>query len=336
MKKWLFVLADLALAGLIVLVIYLVNYRLPQEGTEVLSSNVPAVGSAGAGIERDGLIGRKTNIVWAEEDWREKFKDHFSDTVISTENSYKSPNVSIEITEYTRDTDVSDMYGTAVSYVVADIYVADITCLQTVFAQDMYGVGFQEEIGEVSERVNALCIINGDSYGNDMHEENGTIIRNGIIYRANETNVETCVLNWDGTMDIYPAGYLDTDMLIARGAYQSWIFGPSLLEEDGTAKQHFVISSYIRQAHPRTAIGYYEPGHYCFLTVDGRQWDFARGMFLNEMGEVFEELGCTKAYNLDGGKPSLMMLQGQLASHPYYEGGYYIQDGIYITEGAQE
>ena len=332
-KRWLILAADILAAALLVLVNYIVHYRLPQEGPEAMSSNRPDMSSLKAEVEADGVAGRKTNVVWAAEDWKEKFRDKFSDTVISTENSYKSPNVSIEITRYTEDTGVSDMYGSVVSYTVADIYVADITCFQTVFAENMYGIGYEEELGQVAERVNALCIINGDSYGNDMHVDNGTIIRNGVIYRAKNTNVETCVLNWDGTMDIYPAGYLSADELIARGAYQSWIFGPSLLEEDGTAKKYFVTSSYIRQAHPRTAIGYYEPGHYCFLTVDGRQWDTARGMFLNEMGEIFEELGCAKAYNLDGGKPSLMMMQGNLASHPYYQGEYLIQDGIFITEG---
>ncbi len=332
-KKWLILVADVLAAALLVLVIYIVNYRLPREGTEAMASNRPDINGARAEVEADGMVGRRTNVVWAAEDWGEKFRDKFSETVISTENSYKSPGVSIEITHYTEDTGVSDMYGSVVSYTVADIYVADITSLQTAFAQNMYGVGYEEDMGEMSKRVNALCVINGDSSGNGMHADRGTVIRNGIIYRAENTNVETCVLNWDGTMDIYPAGYLAAEELIARGAYQSWIFGPSLLEEDGTAKDHFLTSSYIRQAHPRTAIGYYEPGHYCFLTVDGRQWDTARGMYLEEMGEIFQKLGCAKAYNLDGGKPSLMMMQGNLASHPYYQGEYLVQDGIFITEG---
>lgn len=69
--------------------------------------------------------------------------------------------------------------GAAIKTALA--YIADITFLQTAFAQDMYGVGYQEELSGVPERVNALCIINGDSYGNDIHAENGTIIRNGIM-----------------------------------------------------------------------------------------------------------------------------------------------------------
>ena len=60
----------------------------------------------------------------------------------------------------------------------------------------------------------------GDSYSNDRHRDNGTIIRNGIIYRAQKTDMETCVLNWDGTMQIYAPDELDTQTLIDSGAYQ--------------------------------------------------------------------------------------------------------------------
>ena len=112
-------------------------------------------------------------------------------------------------------------------------------------------------------------------------------------------------------MDIYRPYKADTQKLIKRGAYQTWVFGPSLLDKDGKAKKSFVTWDYIRQSHPRTAIGYYEPGHYCLLLVDGRQ-DASRGMFLEEMAQLFENLGCKKAYNLDGGNSATLAFHGQV------------------------
>ncbi len=41
--------------------------------------------------------------------------------------------------------------------------------------------------------------------------------------------------------------------------------------------------------------------HYCFLVIDGKQKNYSRGMFLDEMAQLFESLGCKAAYNLDGG-----------------------------------
>ena len=86
-------------------------------------------------------------------------------------------------------------------------------------------------------------------------------------YRSNSSDTETCILYRDGTMKIHEPGPMDGQKLIDEGAYQSWIFGPSLLDENGKAKTSFAIRDYIQESHPRTAIGYYEPGHYCLLAV---------------------------------------------------------------------
>ena len=79
------------------------------------------------------------------------------------------------------------------------------------------------------------------------------------------------------------------------------------------------------------AIGYFEPGHYCLLLVDGRQKS-SRGMFPDEMAKVFEDLGCRAAYNLDGGHCSFMTFQDRIANHPY-KPEHKVTDGIFITEG---
>ena len=223
-----------------------------------------------------------------------------------------------------------EKYGTNVSYVLADIYIGDITCFQTAFAQDTYGVGYTEKLSDISARMQAVLAVNGDSYSNNRHRENGTIIRNGVIYRCKQADAETCVLNWDGTMDIYAPGQIDQKQLVERGAYQSWVFGPSLLDEQGRAKTSFITWDYIRESHPRTAIGYYEPGHYCLLLVDGRQ-PASRGMFLDEMAKLIEDLGCRAAYNLDGGHCSFMTMQNRVVSNPY-KPEHEVMDGIFLTE----
>lgn len=273
------------------------------------------------------------------QDWKQKFADKFTDKVVSTDTSYSSPNVSVQLTYHSYKTDRLDTsqegkhvkYGKNISYVLADIYVSDITCLEACFAQNTYGVGYSEKLSDMSARMKSVLAVNGDSYSNSRHKDNGTIIRNGVIYRAQPTDMETCVLNWDGTMKIYNPGEMTTQQLIDSGAYQSWIFGPSLLDQNGKANTSFRTWSYITQSHPRTAIGYYEPGHYCLLVVDGRQ-DTTRGMFLEEMASLFEQLWCKAAYNLDGGHCSFMTMQDQVANHPYSP-SHEVQDGIFITEG---
>ncbi len=310
-------LLDISLAAAILTATWGIEYKIPQSDAKV------HVKQEEADIQQD------------VSDWHEKFASHFTDTVIATENTYTSPNLSISLTYHEYDSGIAEdeKYGTHISYVIADIYIGNITCFQTAFARDTYGVGYTEKLSDMSDRMKAVLAVNGDSYSNDRQADNGTIIRNGIMYRNQATTSETCVLNKDGTMQIYEPGQLDGAQMIAQGAYQSWIFGPSLLDADGKAKTEFNTWPYIMQSHPRTAIGYYEPGHYCLLLVDGRQ-ETTRGMFPGEMAKVFEDLGCRLAYNLDGGHCSFMIFQGQIANHPY-KGEEEIPDGIFITEGAQ-
>lgn len=346
-RKILLMAADISAAALIVLAVWFFNYVIPQKGIEAVSvqnsieESIRNQNMQSKELEEEQHSLQNTKMVMDEQDWHEKFSDKFTDTVIATDTTYTSPNLSIQLSYSQYDTGKLDMsdagkhkkYGTEISYVLADIYVGNITCLQTAFAQNTYGVGYTEKLSDMSEKMQAVLSVNGDSYSNNRHKDNGTIIRNGVIYRSQPTDAETCVLNWDGTMDIYSPGSIDIQQLIDRGAYQSWVFGPGLLDENGKAKTSFQTWDYIRQSHPRTAIGYYEPGHYCLLLVDGRQKS-SRGMFPEEMAQLFEELGCKVAYNLDGGHCSFMTFQGKIANHPY-KPEHEVSDGIFITEGSK-
>lgn len=346
-RRILWIVADFTIAALAVFLIWTVNYKIPQKGVSIKAATISQIRTEmesdqdvlSTEQKRQSNAQLRTRMVLDPQNWRKKFADKFTDTVVATDTSYTSPNLSIRLSHNHYDTGILDTsksgkhikYGTQISYVLADIYVGDITCFQTAFAQGVYGVGYSEKLSDMSSEMKSVLAVNGDSYSNNRHKDNGTIIRNGVIYRNSRTDAETCVLNWDGTMDIYSPDQIDLQQLIDRGAYQSWIFGPSLLDENGKAKEDFLTWSYIRESHPRTAIGYYEPGHYCLLLVDGRQ-KTSRGMFLEEMAKVFEDLGCKAAYNLDGGHCSFMTFEGGVANHPY-KPEHEVADGIFITEG---
>lgn len=363
-KKIMAFVSDLLITALLLGGIYGANYLLPQQGVAAQAMTVQAAGDKITGSSKSQAVKTEnpqenqareqklqtmtdscshglptTRVSLDSMDWHQKFADKFTDQVVSTDTSYTSPDISVQITHNSYNTGKLDKtqngdhekYGTNISYVLADIYVSDITCLQTCFAQNTYGIGYDEKLSDMSARLKSILAVNGDSYSNSRHKNNGTIIRNGIIYRARPTDMETCVLNWDGTMNIYSPEEMNVKNLIDSGAYQSWIFGPSLLDDQGKAKTSFRTWSYIAQSHPRTAIGYYEPGHYCMLVVDGRQ-NSSRGMFLGEMASLFEQLGCKAAYNLDGGHCSFMTLKDQVVNHPY-KSEHRVEDGIFITEG---
>ena len=211
-------------------------------------------------------------------------------------------------------------------FYVADIYIRDISCFVTAFAEDTFGRGFREAPSTMNSRIGGLIAVNGDFYG---ARSDGNVIRNGVLYRADEHPVrDLCVLYWDGRMETFSTNSFDPAAAIRDGAYQAWNFGPMLLDENGHAMTSF--NSDLTPNNPRTAIGYYEPGHYCFVVVDGRQGNY-HGMTLKRLSSLMEELGCVRAYNLDGGDTSTMVAGNRVINKPS-DGGRKSSDIIAIVD----
>ena len=247
----------------------------------------------------------------------EKFADRFTDSVTVTENSYTSPDISITVNEVNEEN---------LTYYVADIYVRDITCFQTALAENTYGSGFRDSIEDMAVLNNALLAVNGDYYGNTTE---GVVIRNGVIYRANPTDCDVCVLYYDGSMKVMPGSSFSVEEAVEDGAWQAWTFGPALLDAGGNPITAFASTSRITNANPRTAIGYYEPGHYCLVVVDGR--GESSGISLPRLSRLFDTLGCNAAYNLDGGNSSIMVWGNEVINNPS-GGGRESSDALLIAE----
>ena len=271
----------------------------------------------GSALTEDNEASGSTGNTAVNASTAEDFTGRFTDTVVVTENSYSSPDIAITVTEVNED---------SLTYYVADIYVQDVTCFQTALAEDTYGSGFRDSIEDMAALNNALLAVNGDYYGNTGE---GVVIRNGTIYRANPTDCDVCVLYYDGTMRVMPGSAFSVEEAIADGAWQAWTFGPALLDGSGNTITSFSSSNRIISANPRTAIGYYEPGHYCLVVVDGR--GSSEGITLPRLSQLFYDLGCTAAYNLDGGNSSVMVWGDEVVNHPS-GGGRESSDALLIAE----
>ena len=255
--------------------------------------------------------------------WVDKYARQFTAQVVSDQLGYTSPDLAIHITKV--------QYGKAKTavYYLADIYLTDVFQFETVLAKDKYGSGLRESVKSMAQRGGALLAITGDTYGN---QDAGIVIRNGIVHRQEKSAFDVCVLYYDGTMRTFSPEAFSLEQAIADGAYQAWCFGPLLLDEQGRPipDEQLNTSKNIRRANPRAGIGYYEPGHYCFVVVDGRT-DDASGLTLEEFSMLFAELGCKAAYNMDGGRSAEMYYNGSILNDPY-KGGRSVSDCLIIRE----
>ena len=256
--------------------------------------------------------------------FRNKFADKFTDgEVIETDYIYKSANLNITFNKKYFDELKSRVY-------FVDIYVADISCLRTVFGEDTYGRGYKEWITKVARRVNSVVTMNGDYYGS---RDIGVVVRNGTLYRDKKNIREVAVLYWDGSFEIIQPEDFDAMTVMQNGAYQVWHFGPSLLNPDGSARDSINADKRMQKRHPRSAFGYFEPGHYCFVVVDGRLTE-SWGVKLDDLSSVMESLGCAAAYNLDGGQTSLLAKGDKMWNRPS-DGGRSSSDFIVVVDEVQ-
>lgn len=189
-----------------------------------------------------------------------------------------------------------------VQYYVFDVYIRNIENLFTVTTNKRdYTTEELIKKGEESSGAPVIATINGDYLGN----VNNCLVaeRNGVLIRESKhIESDLCVLYYDGRLETYTPKTYDLAAIKASNPYQIWNFGPSLLDENGKALMKYETGrdKVIDQRHPRAGIGYYEPGHYSFIVVDGRSED-SQGVRVPQLGQIFEQLGCKVAYNMDGG-----------------------------------
>ncbi len=256
----------------------------------------------------------------AEGLFAEKFRDKFTaGEVEKTDTSYKSAHVNVSVEKVSTG---------KVAYTVIDIYVIDPAYLRTAFAAGKYARGVSATVLEMATDNQAIAAISGDYYG---IRDRGIVIRNGVLYRE-KLYRDVLIMNHDGSMATFTAAEFDIKTVLEQGAWQGWSFGPMLLK-DGQPMTSF--NSDVNVANPRGAIGYYEPGHYCFVLVDGRQPGYSNGMTTRQLSQLFYDLGCKVAYNLDGGQSAVVTFMDSVANKPY-KGGREISDIIYVADGLPE
>ena len=225
---------------------------------------------------------------------------------IVTDNSYFDGDVSIEI-NYMRTLD-TDVY-------IADVSLSDPSRLRTALAGDAFGRNLTETTSSIAERNDAIFAVNGDYYG---FRSTGYVMRGGYLYRdviSKDPEQEDLVLYDDGSFKIIREADMTAQEIADTGATDIFSFGPGLVMDGEISVTRDDEVERAQVTNPRTAIGVVSPLHYLFVVSDGRT-DESIGLSLYELAELMKELGCTSAYNLDGGGSSTIWFNGQVLNRP--------------------
>ena len=227
------------------------------------------------------------------------------DTGRDADWSYQSDELRVAIKRYENTEDQIVFY-------VADIWVRNIASFRMGFGNGKFDSG-RENPEDFAKREHAIFAVSGTM-------NSGLVIHNGVKYKGVE---KSDITFRSGIVVIYRDGSVKTINRAKKqsfnnkaedqnngGILHAFQFGPILV-------QNGEIPSGLKQngRHPRIMFGYYEPGHYVMVAVDGRTKK-SIGMTEQEMAELMQSLGCKDAMNLDGGNSAVMLFMGKTINTP--------------------
>ncbi len=235
--------------------------------------------------------------------------------------SYITDTVRIEVREY----EIKN-----VVYFAAEVWLTDAKQWLSAFSSNKFDAQ-HETVEDIAARNNAVLAINGDFA---TFNNGGVILRNGEVFRTNKSTRQLMLLDSNG--DLIPIIEPPTDGAgaakgyIEDGIWQSFVFGPVLVEngEAVPIPDAFFINT--GAVEPRTAIAQLGPLHYLWVVVDGRQDGYSQGVSLARLQEIMISHGAVTAFNLDGGGSSTLYFDGKVLNRPANGSARRVPDILYV------
>lgn len=216
---------------------------------------------------------------------------------------YRSDTLSVIIDRYERETGA----GQAL-FLVAQICMRDVDAFHAAVQPN----GETALPLQLARKSRAVLLMNADQAAANAGKK-GILIQNGRIL-SEGTGADTLAFYPDMTLRIFSPGEIDAKSLLAQGVRNTVSLGPTLLR-DGVKNTDATLAATGRDA--RAGIGMVDTGSLVVIVTDGRASKYSVGLRLDEFADLFEEFGCTQAYNLAGGRlTSLVFMGEQLTAAP--------------------
>ena len=242
-----------------------------------------------------------------------RFADKFVEgEPVLTENSYQSETVAIFINRVVDES--KSITNHTFVYYMADVYFKDMEALRSGAAKSWKQRWDNDMLVDVAKKYDAVFAVSGDF---TLTRKKGLVTRNGEVLQSNhDTARDVGVIYKDGRMETFTAQNTPAEQIMSDPeVWQILGFGPELLDENGQPKTAFNDPNKVGRANIRNAVGYFEPGHFCFVYVQPyktRRDDTCLDMA--SLSQLMYSLGCVRAYNLDGGGTAGMYFNGKLVS----------------------
>ena len=214
----------------------------------------------------------------------------------------------------------------------AEVKVAHGSQLRRKLAEDSYSSSVQLYASDMAKQANAVVAINGDFYA---FRDLGITVYQRTLYRNSPAKVDSCFFTSTGDMLFTRAGELtgegetqkfieDNDIVFAIA------FGPVLVDNGELQYCERYPIGEIDTEYSRSCIGMYDELHYFLMTIN-HTTDARPRATVNELARFVYSKGVQKAYNLDGGQTSEIIMNGEPINHIDFGFERTVSDIIYFA-----
>lgn len=214
----------------------------------------------------------------------------------------------------------------------AEVKVAHGSQLRRKLAEDSYSSSVQLYASDMAKQANAVVAINGDFYA---FRDLGITVYQCTLYRNSPAKVDSCFFTSTGDMLFTRAGELtgegetqkfieDNDVVFAIA------FGPVLVDNGELQYCERYPIGEIDTEYSRSCIGMYDELHYFLMTIN-HTTDARPRATVNELARFVYSKGVQKAYNLDGGQTSEIIMNGEPINHIDFGFERTVSDIIYFA-----
>ena len=214
----------------------------------------------------------------------------------------------------------------------AEVKIAHGSQIRRKVAGDTYSVGKRYYASDMAKEANAVVAINGDFY--DFRPIGITVFQREL-FRFNPGKLDSCHITSGGDFIFTYADEL-TDEEYTRQFIKdndivfSLSFGPILIDNGEFRPVDGYPIGEVNTTYSRSAIGMLDKLHYMMMTVN-YDVGYRTAATLNEIGQFMAGKNCHKAYALDGGQTSVLMMNGELVNHVDYGNERTMSDIIYFA-----
>ena len=217
-------------------------------------------------------------------------------------------------------------------YTVAEVKLAHPSQFRRFLAGGEFGSDKQYVTTEMAASVNAVLASSGDFYG---YRKYGIVTYEGELRRFEGEKVDTCYITETGDLLFTYRNQIATEeeakkFIEDNKVRFSLAFGPVLLDNGELMVPSDYELGQIDGTYSRAAICQWDDLHYLVVNTCQEQ-SYIKRHKVRFFAEFIQSLGCKKAYALDGGQTTAIVMNDELVTLPDYKTQRKISDIIYFA-----